>query len=116
MNSNDLRPSIFYRRLPVQSLCGSPFVLNEEEPERPSKEVIFTGSGLEDAEPIPACPDCQGDGCKKCFGTGLTAEDCDFEGLARARSQPMVAEPQDFLGQDERVASEPRGSDSPETE
>lgn len=31
---------------------------------------------------IPACSDCAGDGCPTCFGTGLTAEDCDFKGLA----------------------------------
>lgn len=38
-------------------------------------------------ETIPACPDCQGEGCKTCMGTGLTAEDVDFAGLAREWSR-----------------------------
>jgi len=33
-------------------------------------------------EEIPACAACQGSGCVTCLGTGLTAEDCDFAGLA----------------------------------
>lgn len=30
-------------------------------------------------ETIPACPGCEGDGCRLCQGTGLTETDCNFD-------------------------------------
>ena len=44
---------------------------------------IEVPSRWDDDEIIPACPSCEGDGCKACLYTGLTSEDCDFAGLAR---------------------------------